>query len=461
MADSLNTSLGQRSALLRGEISARELVTRTLQRAERASIFGAFVSLNPEIALAEADAADALIRATPVAGRDALPPLLGLPTAHKDLVDVRGVRTSHGSRAVPHPVAAADDPVVAAIRAAGAISIGKTQVPEFGIAAYSENDVAPPARNPFASGVTAGGSSGGTAAAIAAGVFPAAIGSDAGGSIRIPAAACGLIGLKPGRGRVPADTVGQPSADPSGMPRLAVSGPIASTVLDAAFWFDALVGDRSGSALSAVFGSDRPQGLDIAVSFDSPFESWTGVSYADEAETAVRASSALLRNVGHRVRGVRIEYDPRYPWAFTTVWTNGLTRLGLDPGAESLLGELATMFLARAGATRPETLEAAVLALREFSASTAVQWDAHDVILTPALGGPPPPVGAFRSLGPEEDYRLQCEWAPQTSMVNVVGRPAVVVPAPGVATRGRPVCVQLIGRQGSEVQLLQLARQLC
>ena len=454
------TSLEQRTALLQGEVSSRELLAHALDRAEEVGELGAFVSLNPELALAEADECDGQISATPAAERHQLPPLLGLPTAHKDLVNVRGVATTHGSRAVPHSPAESDDPVVAAVRKAGAISIGKTQVPEFGIAGYSENDVAPPARNPHNSALTAGGSSGGTAAAIASRVFPAAIGSDAGGSIRIPSGACGLVGLKPGRGRVPADVASVIKPDPIGAPQLGVSGPMARTADDAALWFDALLGDPQGTSLSAVGRAGRVSGLRIGVSLDSPFESWFPVTFTDEAHAAVAAAVSRLEAHGHVVEEASIDYGQSYPEAFTTVWTQALTRLGLAEDAQSRLGELATMFLEQAREKTSDEVEAAVKALGEFAHSALRQWGSYDAILSPALSGPPPAIGEFRARGPEGDYQLQCEWAPQTSMVNVVGTPAVVCPAPGVVVEGRPVGIQLIGRMGAEVTLLQLAAQL-
>ena len=159
---------------------------------------------------------------------DGLPLLHGMPLAFKDLTDVAGVVTTHGSAALDHKPAPADGALAAVLKAAGVISLGKTQVPEFGLTAYSENRIAPPSRNPHAPSRSSGGSSGGSAAAVAAGLLPFAPGTDGGGSIRIPAAACGLVGLKPGRGLVPA---GESCGDPAG---LVVAGPLARTAADAA-----------------------------------------------------------------------------------------------------------------------------------------------------------------------------------------------------------------------------------
>lgn len=452
-----------REEVRHGHVSARELVSAALERGAEFASLGAFVSLEPELALSEAAAIDAKIAATPRDERRHLPPLTGLPTAHKDLVDQRGHITTHGSAALPHTVARADAPVARVVRAAGAISIGKTQVPEFGIAGYSENEVAAPARNPFDPTLTAGGSSGGTAGAIAAGVIPAAIGSDAGGSIRIPSAACGLIGLKPGRGVVPFDTAGATErarlVDEHGAPRMGVSGPLARTARDAAMLYDAILAQHQEPALAAVLRADELRGLRIGVSLASPFESWIPIRFSTEAVAALEAAVAALEARGHAVEEARIDYDPRYPEIFTTVWTSALARLTFSDDAEERLGALATMFLDRARRTPPDDLRTAAAALRRFAGDAGRQWSRYDAVLTPALAGTPPKVGAFRELGPAGDYRLQCEWAPQTSMVNVAGLPAIVVPAHRTAD-GLPMGVQLIGRAGTELRLLQLAEQL-
>ncbi len=488
-----------REGLRRGDWSARELVQQTLKRiaqldssprldskkaaqpnpelsngssaatgagqrqpdsAHQAPPLGAFIEVRAELALREADAVDRLVATTPIGKRNALPPLLGLPTAHKDLLQVRGFTTTHGSAALPHLIAEQDDPVARVIRDAGAICVGKTQVPEFGIAGYSENLIAPPARNPFDPSLTAGGSSGGTATAIAAGMIPAAIGSDAGGSIRIPSGACGLIGLKPGRGVVPADALNG-EVDDIGAPRMAVSGPMARTARDAALFYDALLGRPDEPALHAIDRANEVTGLRIGVSLDSPFEGQIPIQFDEAALASLDEAVRRLEHQGHHPEHASINYGTSYPEAFTTVWTQSLTRIPLnrESKAEAKLGELAQWFLASARAATPKQVEACVVSLHNFARNAAAQWSAFDIVLTPALAFTPPETGAFWALGPEGDYRLQCEWAPQTSMVNVAGLPAITVPICTDAD-GLPRGVQLIGRAGSEVQLLQLAAQL-
>lgn len=460
------TAFELRELLRRGETSAVELLARSLRRIEAHRSLGAFVEQNDgtgdeargkDQALAEARAADRRIASTPRDERDSLPPLLGLPTAHKDLLRVRGFTTTHGSAAVPHLVAGDDDPIARVVREAGAICVGKTQVPEFGIAGYSENLVAPPARNPFDPDRTAGGSSGGTAAAIAAGMIPAGIGSDAGGSIRIPSGACGLVGLKPGRGRVPADALSG-LVDELGAPRLAVSGPMARNARDAALFYDALF-TGSRAALRAVERADDLRGLRIGISLQSPFESRMPIRFDADALAALDRAARMLEAHGHAVEEASFDYGKAYPEAFTTVWTQALRRIPFEPGAEARLGELARWFLEGARGASEQLVATSVEALHGFARSASAQWGRYDAVLTPALAFAPPTTGAFWALGPEGDYRLQCEWAPQTSMVNVTGLPAIAVPA-GVGTDGLPRGVQLIGRADTELRLLQLASQL-
>ncbi len=452
------TALELRAAVRSGQISAREATSAALARIEGATALGAFVSLAAEHALNDAAAADERWAHTPQDERHALPALHGLPLAHKDLTDVAGLPTTHGSAAVPHAQAAADSPGVGVLRRAGALALGKTQVPEFGLTGYSENQIAPPARNPLDRERTAGGSSGGSAAAVAAGLLPVAPGSDGGGSIRIPALACGIIGLKPGLGAVPTDLLRGP-LDEFGAPRLTVSGPLARTVSDAALLFDAMRGAPGEPAVAAVARSEELRGLRIGFSGDSPFESAHAVPLAPEARAAHARAAGLLVGLGHRVEDADIRYDPRYPHAFSAGWTAGLSLLELAPGADERLMPLTKLFRERALARPREDHLAAGSRLRAFAADARAQWGTYDIVLTPGLAMAPPRIGAFTALHPDDDYRLQCEWAPFTSMVNVAGLPAIAVPIL-TTPAGHSFGVQLIGRAGSEEVLLQLAAQL-
>lgn len=452
------TAIAMRDAIRDGELSARDAAWMLLARAEERAELGAFVELTADRAAEEARAADERFAAVPPSERPELPPLHGLPIAHKDLVDVRGAPTTHGSAALPHRVADHDAPSAAALRGAGAISLGKTQVPELGLTGYSENRIAPPARNPLDPERTAGGSSGGSAAAVAAGLLPVAPGTDGGGSIRIPALACGLIGLKPGLGAVQADLAGG-LHDAHGAPKLTVTGPLARTALDAAMLFDALRGARGEPAVAAVRRSAELRGLRIGMSDASPFSTAHPVPLSSEAREAFARAAALLEEVGHRIDEAQLHYDPSYPAVFTSVWTAGLASMRLSPEAETRLMPLTAQFRARALARPPQQHRAAGEALRGIAAQMREQWGGFDVVLTPGLAMIPPRIGAFLERSPDDDYRLQCEWAPFTSMVNVSGLPAIAVPILTLPS-GHSMGVQLIGRTGSEPILLQLAAQL-
>ena len=464
-----NSAAALLEALRTGELSAVEATRHFLARiAERADL-GAFVTVTAEAALAEAHAADLLLaahRRDPLA--NPIPPLLGLPVAHKDLVDVAGAPTSHGSAALPHAIAAVDHPVVATLRAAGTVSLGKTQVPELGLTGYSENLISAPARNPHDAARTPGGSSGGSAAAVAAGLLPIAPGSDGGGSIRIPALACGLVGLKPGLGAVPGD-VALGIVDDFGGPRLAVHGPLARTAEDAALLMDALAGAGASAAPFAPGGGSahrdavRRAGdlapLRIGVSDASPWSSAHEIALSPDARLAFDTAASRLASLGHHVEQASFDYDPAYPEIFTQGWTAGLSLLELAPEAEALLTPLTREFRARTRRRSTTEHRATAARLHGFARAVREMWGAYDAVLTPGLAFDAPLVGEFLALTPDGDYRLQCLWAPYTSMVNVSGLPAIAVPVLTSAA-GLPMGAQLIGRAGSEAQLLALAAQL-
>lgn len=452
-----SSAVGLRDAMRAGEVSAVAAAEHFLERiADRADL-GAFVTVTADAALEAASAADARFAAT--TDSQDLPPLLGLPIAHKDIVDVAGALTTGGSAAQPHRLATTDHPVVAGLKAAGTVSLGKTQVPEFGLNCYSENLVAAPSRNPFDLTRTSGGSSGGSAAAVAAGLLPVAPGSDGGGSIRIPALACGLVGLKPGLGAVPGDvTTGY--EDSFGGPVLTVSGPIAHSAADAALLMDAMAEPkRRGDHAAAVRRADTLRGLTVATSTVSPFESAMDIELSPDALGAFAAASERLTALGHQVDTAEFRYDPEYFDFFTEGWISGLSLMELDATQVELLTPLTREMRGRALArSLPQHRESAAR-LRGFAREVRALWGQTDVVLTPGLAMAPPLIGEFLGLAPADDYRLQCQWTPFTSMVNVSGLPAIAVPITHDAA-GLPVGVQLIGRQGSEPQLLALAAQL-
>ncbi|NKX52118.1 amidase, partial [Arthrobacter deserti] len=277
------SALAQRDAVRRGEGGARELTEHYLRRIEELNPrLGAFVTVTAGPALAQARAADE----RQAHGCD-LPRLHGLPLAFKDLTDVAGVATTHGSSVLEHVPARFSHTLVQVLQEAGAVSLGKTQVPEFGLTSYSENRVAAPARNPLDPALSPGGSSGGSAAAVAAGMLPFGPGTDGGGSIRIPAAATGILGLKPGRGRVPAGTAREDAA------ALVVAGPLARTAADAGLLLDAMVDEPLARAAfpgepGFLAAALRAEGrFRIGVSTNSPFTAAYPLRLDPEAQAAL------------------------------------------------------------------------------------------------------------------------------------------------------------------------------
>ena len=450
------TALEQRDGLRRGELSSRELTAHYLGRIEaQNSALGAFITVTADAAMAEAEAADQ----RQVNGAE-LPSLHGLPLAHKDLTDVVGVVTTHGSAALQHTVAPADSPLVAVLRRSGTVSVGKTQVPEFGLSCYSENLIAPPSRNPLDPALSSGGSSGGSAAAVAAGLIPFAPGTDGGGSVRIPAAATGLIGLKPNRGRVPSGS-GQ-----SDLGQFVVAGPLARTTADAALLLDAMVDEPNFHATSAAAHGPfldaalRAEGqFRIGVSTLSPFAGAFPIELDDDAKASFDVGLRALSAVGHDVVEAGLRYDPRYHEAFQTVWTAGLAVARIPATRERDLTTLARTLRRRAQGKSATDLATAVDILRQFEQDTIGQYSAFDLIATPALGMTPRPIGWYTDADADTDYMRQCQYSPYTSMVNVCGLPAISVPVFTTAS-GLSMSIQLIGRPSAESDLLTVAAQL-
>ncbi|MFL6155656.1 MAG: amidase [Marmoricola sp.] len=444
------TALEQGAAIRSGETSSAELVDHHLERAERLSqSLGAFVTLTPELARQ---------RAATATGEG---PLAGVPTAIKDLNATAGVRTMFGSRLLADYVPEQSDELVLRIEAAGLISLGKTNTPEFGSPCYTESAVAPPAVTPWDTTRMAGGSSGGAASAVGAGLVPLAQGSDGGGSIRIPASCCGIVGLKPTRGRI------------SGAPMygeitgLATAGPLARDVRDAAAFLDVMAGRTVGdpfwapeSRRSFLASCDEaPERLRVA-RFVKPVIAEADVDR--ECVTAWEDASQLLESLGHEV----VDIEPPMPRdavaTFETCWAvlTGLSTLNVPEEARGLLQPL-TRWLGEKGERigGPE-FGLALGELRRIAAGTLAALEPFDAVLTPTLAVPPLPVGALRDdQDPAADFEAQKRFTPWTSMWNVTGSPAISLPL-HVTPDGLPVGVMLAAAPGREDLLLSLASQV-
>ena len=442
------TALEQGELVRRREVSPLELAEHYLERAARLDSVGAFVTLTPEPARARAEA----LSAGPS-------PLFGVPTAIKDLNLTAGVRTTFGSAAYDDYVPDVSDGVTLSIEAAGMVSLGKTSTPEFGSPCYTEPDVAPPAVTPWDRTRMAGGSSGGAAAAVAAGLVPVAQGSDGGGSIRIPASCCGLVGLKPSRGRIS----GHPMyGDPVG---LGTSGSLARTVRDAAALLDVLAGRRPGDpswapppSSSFLDACDRGPGRLRIARFVAPVIA--DVAVDPECVAAWESASALLESLGHDVVDVPVPLPPEAVPVFETCWAV-LTALSVVPqGREHLLRPLTRWLTERGRAVSGPEFGLAIGAMRRFAAGALTALASYDAVLTPTLATPPLPVGALRNDDdPAADFAAQKDFTPWTSAWNVTGMPAVSLPLHWTPD-GLPVGVMLAARPAEEELLLALSAQV-
>ena len=382
-------------------------------------------------------------------------PFRGVPIAIKDLTDTAGIRTTYSCRAFARHVPVQDAAVVRKLRAAGFVVIGKTNTCEFGTTAVTESELNGICRNPWDTARTPGGSSGGAAAHVAAGVLPLAHGSDGGGSIRIPASCCGLVGLKPTRGRVSASPQGD------GPFPLAQPGPLAWSVRDAAAFLDVVAGYEPGDVAQlapparpfAAEAETPPGRMRIVVTAEPPLD------YPVEPACAAAAQEAatLLAELGHEVE----EATP--PWReegllerFSVLWRIGPALYGVPPAQ---LEPLNCALAEAAWATTALDYVGAVLALQRYARRVCAFWDDVDAVLTPTLAKPPVHVGwVLEPADPWQQYRRAAEFSPFTAVANVTGQPAVSVPF--ALADGLPVGVQLVGRVGDEVTLIRLAAQL-
>jgi amidase len=455
--DVLQASAAEQAELVRsGELSARELVEASLEVIEALDpAVNAFATLCPDRALAEADAV------RPGDERS----LCGVPLAVKDLLGAaEGLPTTHGSSAFGDWIADHDAAHVRRLRGAGAIVIGKTTTPELGLRPVTESGRYGATRNPWNLELAAGGSSGGSAAAVAAGMVALAEGSDFGGSIRIPASCCGVVGLKPSRGRV---SIGPDFGNVgAGMP---VDGPIARTTLDAALALDAIAGYEPGDhhwlgspPESFVEATRPPLGpVSIRVALSAPL----GVPIDREPRVAAQRAAAQLAQLGHDVtEGAPDWDDTSVPPAWSTFVTGSLQHIvrvlerlhGRPVDSDLLEPATRAWLLDRPAVTLIDYLEAHEQLIL-FSRRILRSWVADSVLLTPTLTRLPARVDTIGPLAGVTDDALR--FSALVRPWNVTGQPAISLPLHATAD-GVPVGVQLVGPPGREDLLLGLAAQL-
>ena len=448
------SALAQAAAVASGEVSPADLVEHYLARIEAyGGGLGAFVTVTAADARAEAAAA---LPRPEHAG-----PLYGVPTAIKDNTPTVGVRTTFGSKAYADYVPDVDAHCAALLRRAGTISLGKTNTPEFGLSAYTDNDVIGPAVTPWDRSRNAGGSSGGAAAAVAAGLVAVAHGNDGGGSVRIPASACGVFGLKPARGRVSPGPVG---FDLFG---LGVHGVLARHVGDAAAYLDVMAVPMIGDANWApplppgetfLDASRRELGrLRIA--------RYVGTSVPDVVAdpacvAAWAAASEVLAGLGHDVEDIVNPFPPEVAGIFDVMWASQSLLFPVPPQSEPVLRPVSRHWRERGRATSAEELVNALGRLQMIARRVVESFAAYDAILTPTLAQPPRSSAWFAADGDVSvQLARQVAFAPFAATSNLTGMPAASLPLHWTAD-GLPIGVMLTGRPAGEAALLSLCAQV-
>jgi amidase len=439
--------------LAAGEVGSRELVRRALSNIQNTQgKLNAFRVVCHESAPAEAARADERL-----AAGERLP-LLGVPVAVKDDVDLAGHPTSFGC-AGAFPAEREDCEMVRRLRAAGAVIVGKTNAPEVGLYPFTEGEAFGATRNPWSLEHTPGGSSGGSAAAVASGIVAAAVGADGAGSVRIPAAWCNLVGVKPQRGRI------STWPEPESFNGLTCLGPLARTVADAALLLDALAGNRLGDRHRPApsIGSYReaaerePRRLRIAVDLRHAYSA-APVRLHPQVRAATLRIAGVLEGLGHQ----RVEIAPRYGLIGLNLAVRGESGVHRWVSARvrdrSQLDRRTRETAAFGGALRALLPVARRLEPRLRRRIGAV-FATTDVLIVPTTASPPLPIGAAEGLSSMATQRLIAGACPFAWPWNVLGWPGVSIPA-GFTDEGLPVGVQLLGPAGSEPLLLSLAAQL-
>jgi amidase len=445
-------ALKQAELIRNQEISPSELTQLYLDRiAQFNPQLGSYFTVTAELAQADAKAkTEQLTTLDP----SELPPFFGVPISIKDLNPVAGVPCSYGVAALRNQVSANDDGIVIRLKKAGFTILGKTATSELGSLPYSEPPGFPPARNPWHLDYTAGGSSGGAAAAVAAGLCAIAQGSDGGGSIRGPAGCCGVVAVKPSRGRISFAPIGDCLSG------LVANGPIARTVADAAAFLDVTSGYVTGDpywlpdphpSFLAAATNANPDPLRIAFSSIIP-----PIGQASpELEQAVLQTVQILDTVGHTVEPAGLDFSGLIE-PFITVWQTSVPLFGIPA---QLLSPMNQWFLDRANATTSGQYLQAAAQMQIIARQFVAFFDRYDLLVLPIYMSPTIRVGEWAELSPEGILQNVINWVAPCPPFNATGQPAIAIPM-GFDANGLPLGVQIIGRPAAESTLFAIAAQL-
>lgn len=442
-------ALEQAQLIKNGVISPLELVEVYLERIQNLNPkLGSYFTVTAEEALADAKGKTEQLALS----KEGLPPFFGVPISIKDLTSVAGVRCTFGTPVLMDQIATYDDGIVSKIKAAGFTILGKTATSELGSLPYTEPLGFPPARNPWNLDYTAGGSSGGAAASVAAGLSAIAQGSDGGGSIRGPACCCGVVGIKPSRGRVSYAPVGDRLSG------IATNGPIAHTVADAAALLDVMSGyitgdpywlqDPNPSFLAAT--QQNLGALNIAFS-----NTLLPLGAADPiCQKPVLETVQLLAEMGHKVTEACPDFNGLIE-PFRLIWQSGVVAAGLPSAALDKVNK----WLAENSCTTGEYLQA-VAQIQMISRRTIAFFDNFDVLVLPVFMHPTIRVEEWAELSPEETLAKVINWVAPCPPFNASGQPSIAIPMGFDSVTGLPLGIQLVGRPAAEATLISLAAQI-
>lgn len=440
------TAVAQAEQIRSGRLTSVELTGHYLDRIERLDPrLGAFVRVTGALALDQAAEADRVLREH---GGEGLSPLHGVPVAIKDNLDVEDVVTGWG---VPGRTdeAVGDDHVVARVRAAHQPILGKTHLPELALPCYTENQVGGDTRNPWSEEHSPGGSSGGSASAVAGGLAPLALGTDAGGSVRIPASCCGIVGVRPSNG-----TVSTAPGDPA-VTGLSAPGVLARDASDAIALLSVIRGQGPGDLVGPRTWDDPPGPLRIGISTRPMVP---GLTVDAACVRAAEDLAAALAGLGHAVVPVELGENDTVGDVFRDVWS--VVAASHDIDDEATLGPFTRMMREHGRSVSAVRLHEGLAVFRGVAAMLEeFVFSDVDLLVTPTLAGLPPRRGQFRRhVDEEENFAAMGAFMPFTPMYNIAGMPSVSVPAG--TSHGLPVGAMIGGRHGSEHRMLQEASRV-